>query len=63
MMNQSKIPNAEVRLHSATKMRDLCKRIDTNLLDLDELISQLETDIRKSSLTAYRLGKSQKTIK
>lgn len=60
MMNQPQIPDAQERLHSASKMRELGKRIDNNLLDLDELIAQLESDIRNSSLMAYRLGKLQK---
>ncbi len=38
-------------------MREVCRQFDNLNLALDELIAQIEADIRKSPLTAYRLGK------
>ncbi|OCQ91406.1 hypothetical protein BCD67_23620 [Oscillatoriales cyanobacterium USR001] len=60
MTNEVKIPDQETRARSVEKMRSLCKRIDSNFLELDELIASLEADIRNSPLTAYRLGKIKK---
>ncbi len=60
MTNELRIPDAETRARSVANMRALCKRIDANLLELDELIARLEADIRNSPLTAYRLGLMKK---
>ncbi|CBN54428.1 MULTISPECIES: hypothetical protein [Kamptonema] len=60
MTNEVKIPDEEARARSVEKMRSLCKRIDSNFLELDELIASLEADIRNSPLIAYRLGKIKK---
>ena len=38
-------------------MREVCRQFDHLNLSLDELIAQIELDIRNSPLTAYRLGK------
>jgi hypothetical protein len=62
MNNQAKIPDSETRARSVTKMRELVKRMDANILQLDELIARLEADIRNSPLTAYRLGKAKRAI-
>ncbi len=62
MSNQPKIPDAETRARSVAKLRDLVKRWDALILDLDELNARLEADIRNSPLTAYRLGKAKRAI-
>jgi hypothetical protein len=40
-------------------MREVCRQFDNLNLAFDELIAQIEADSRKSSLTAYPLGKIQ----
>ena len=60
MSNQPKIPDAETRRRSVAKLRKLVKRMDAGILQLDELNARLEADIRKSPLTAYRLGKAKR---
>ena len=62
MSNQAKIPDAEIRKRSVAKLRELVKRWDALILDLDELNARLEADIRNSPLTAYRLGKAKKLV-
>ncbi|MUL36947.1 hypothetical protein [Gloeocapsopsis dulcis] len=57
MSNQPRVPNLETRVKSVSKLRELVKRMDIHILDLEELNSRLEADIRNSPLTAYRLGK------
>ena len=59
MINQPKIPDAETRKRSVAKLREVVKLWDALILDLDELNVRLEADIRKSPLTAYRLGKAK----
>lgn len=60
MSNHPKIPDAETRARSVAKMRELVKRMDAHILDLDELNARLEADIRNSPLTAYRLRKAKR---
>jgi uncharacterized membrane protein YjjP (DUF1212 family) len=62
MSNEPRIPDAETRMRSVTKIHELVKRIDTAILSLDELIERLKADIRNSPLTAYRLGKAKQFI-
>jgi hypothetical protein len=62
MNKQPRIPDAETRAREVAQLRELVKRMDANILDLDELIGRLEADIRNSPLTAYRLGKAKRII-
>jgi hypothetical protein len=62
MNKQPKIPDAQTRVRSVAKLRELVKRWDALILDLDELNARLEADIRNSPLTAYRLGKAKRII-
>lgn len=62
MNNQPRIPDAETRARSLANLRQLVKRMDAGILELDELIARLEADIRNSPLTAYRLGKAKKAV-
>jgi len=57
-MSQSlQYPNPEKVKQTVAKMREVCQQFDALNLALDELIAQIEADMRKSPLTAYRLGK------
>lgn len=62
MNKQPRIPDAETRAWEVAQLRELVKRMDANILDLDELIARLEADLRNSPLTAYRLGKAKRII-
>ncbi|MFB2981167.1 hypothetical protein [Microseira sp. BLCC-F43] len=57
MTTQPQLPDPEKVKQTVTKMREVCRQFDNLNLALDELIAQVEADIRKSPLTAYRLGK------
>lgn len=57
MTQQPQLPDPEKVKQTVTKMREVCRQFDNLNLALDELIAQIEADIRKSPLTAYRLGK------
>ena len=57
MSQKSPLPHPEKVQQTVTKMRDVCRQFDHLNLVLDELISQIDLDIRNSPLTAYRLGK------
>lgn len=59
MKKQPRIPDAETRAREVANLRAVVKRMDANILQLDELIARLEADIRNSPLTAYRLGKAK----
>ena len=62
MSNKAKIPDFQTRSRSVARMRELVRRMDAGILDLDELIARLEADIRNSLLTAYRLGKAKRLV-
>ena len=57
MRQKPSLPNPEKVQQTVTKMREVCRQFDHLNLSLDELIAQIELDIRNSPLTAYRLGK------
>ncbi len=56
MTQQLPLPNPEKVKQTVAKMREVCRQFDTLNFALDELIAQIEADIRNSPLTAYRLG-------
>ena len=62
MTRKISLPNPEKVQQTVTKMRDVCREFDDLNLALDELLAQIESDIRNSPLTAYRLGKKQKQL-
>ncbi len=57
MREKSSLPNPEKVQQTVTKIGEVCRQFDHLNLSLDELIAQIELDIRNSPLTAYRLGK------
>lgn len=60
MTKKPRIPDAETRAREVANLRQIVKRMDALILDLDELNARLEADIRNSPLTAYRLGKAKR---
>ncbi len=59
MTQQPQLPEPEKVKQTVTQMREVCRQFDSLNFALDELIAQIEADIRNSPLTAYRLGKIQ----
>jgi hypothetical protein len=55
------LPDPEKVKQTVAKMREVCRQFDSLNFTLDELIAQIEVDIRNSSLTAYRLGRIKPT--
>jgi hypothetical protein len=55
-----KQPDAEAFQKMASQLRENSRQWDTLNIQLDELIAKIEDDIRSSSLTQYRLRKTQK---
>lgn len=60
MSNERKIPDANTRAHSVNKLRELVKRMDRHIADLDELNAQLEVENKKSLLSAYLTRREQR---
>ena len=55
-MTNLPVPNPQKVELTVTKLRGVCRQFDTLNITLDELIAQVEAEIRKSPLTAHRLG-------
>ncbi|MBW4618397.1 MAG: hypothetical protein KME17_03295 [Cyanosarcina radialis HA8281-LM2] len=53
MSNKPKIPDLETRERSVVKLRELAKRWDALIANLDELNTRLEGDRENSILGAY----------
>ena len=53
MNNEHIIPDAETRARSVANLRELVKRWDVLIAELDELNASLEADIQNSPLGAY----------
>ena len=52
-----KQPDAKAFQKMASRLKENSRQWETLNFQLDELIAQVETDIRRSSLTQYRLNK------
>ncbi|MCL1474967.1 hypothetical protein [Argonema antarcticum] len=63
MTQQLPLPNPEKVKQTVARMRETCRQFDNLNLALDELIAQVEADIRNSPLTAYRLGRVKAVTK
>ncbi len=59
MTDQPPPPDLETVMQRAAKVQSICKRSDASILVLDDLIAQLEQDIRSSSLYRYRLNRAK----
>ncbi|NJM67363.1 MAG: hypothetical protein HC851_17650 [Acaryochloris sp. RU_4_1] len=59
-MTQHLPPPKLDRIHQrAAKVQEICQQADEGILMLDELIAQLEEQIRSSSVYRYRLNRSE----
>lgn len=63
MTQQPSLPDPKKVEQTVANMRKVCRQFDALNFALDELIAQIEADIRHSPLTAYRLGKVKPPIK
>jgi hypothetical protein len=55
MSNQLKVPDPEARVQSVAKMQELCKRWDKLIQATEDLIVQLDEQIRQQPNEIYRL--------
>lgn len=60
MSNERKIPDAETRTRSVNQLREVVKRMDGHIADLDALNAQLEADNQESLLAAYFKRREQR---
>ncbi len=63
MTQEPQLPDPEKVKQTVANMREVCLQFDALNLALDELIAQVEADIRRSTLTAYRLRKNRSSPK
>ncbi len=59
MSNQPKIPNLETRARHIAKLRELNRRMDKYIMDLDELNALLEAALREQRRRIYRLREAK----
>ncbi|OKH33166.1 hypothetical protein NIES2119_24210 [[Phormidium ambiguum] IAM M-71] len=60
MTNQPRIPDAETRARSVARMRELVKRWDVLIADLDELNLRLEAENNRSFEEARQRGNAKR---
>jgi macrodomain Ter protein organizer (MatP/YcbG family) len=54
-----KIPNQETRVRHLARMRELNKRMDKHIIDLDELNARLDDNLRKQRRRFFDGGETQ----
>lgn len=62
MTEQRQPPDIEKVKQTSAKIREICKRADANILILDDLIAQLEENIRSSPVYQYRLKRAKQLL-
>ena len=62
MNNERKIPDAETRALSVNNLRELVKRMDRHIADLDALNAQLAAENQKSPLVGYLKRREQRLV-
>lgn len=63
MSKQVKIPSPETRAYHIAKLRELNRRMDKHIIDLDELNAFLEANLREQRRQIERLRvQKQKTL-
>ncbi|HEY9769495.1 MAG TPA: hypothetical protein V6C71_13535 [Coleofasciculaceae cyanobacterium] len=53
------IPNEETRVRHLAKMRELNRRMDKHIIDLDELNARLEENLREQRRKIFNGGETQ----
>jgi len=59
MSNQPRIPDPETRARHIAKLRDINRRMDKHILDLDELNAKLEADLLEQRRRMYRVREAK----
>lgn len=62
MTQENFVPDLEKLKETSAKVREICKRADAGISILDDLIAQLEEEIRSSTLYQYRLNKAKRLL-
>lgn len=62
MTDKPQPPDIEKVKQRSAKIREICKRADANILILDDIIAQLEEDIRSSPVYQYRLKRAKQLL-
>jgi hypothetical protein len=60
MTNQPRIPDAETRARSVTRLREVVQRMDRNIAELDEFIVRLEAENNYNFEAARQRGNSKR---
>ena len=60
MSNQPRIPDAQTRAHSVTRLRELVQRMDRNIAELDEFIARLEAENNRNFEAARQRGNAKR---
>lgn len=60
MSNQPRIPDAETRARSVTRLRELVQRMDRNIAELDEFIARLEAENNCNFEAARQRGNAKR---
>jgi hypothetical protein len=61
-MNQQQPPDIEKVKQRAAQMQEICKRWDALILVTDDMIAQLEEQIRQQPNEVYRLKKAKRLL-
>ena len=59
MTQNQPLPNLEQVKQTSTKIKEVCQRADAGISILDDLIAQLDQQIRSSPMYSYRLNKAK----
>ncbi len=59
MSNQPRIPDAETRARSISRLRELVQRMDRNIAELDEFIVRLEAENNRNFEAARQRGNAK----
>lgn len=62
MTEQRQPPDIDKVKQTSAKIREICKRADANILILDDVIAQLEENIRSSPVYQYRLKRAKQLL-
>jgi low affinity Fe/Cu permease len=60
-MTKPILPDPQKVEKTVVKLQEVCRQFDALNFKLDELIAQVDAEIRNSPLTIYHLKKSRKT--
>jgi uncharacterized small protein (DUF1192 family) len=60
MSNQPRIPDAETRVCSVARLREIVQRMDRNIAELDEFIAHLEAENNRSFEAARQRGNAKR---